>query len=243
MNILDKNVMPRRVCPVIFLLDTSGSMDGKPIGAVNAAIEGILPELISMNKNNADIEIAVAVLTFDSATKWVTGNDGLVDPEKFSWANLDASGVTSMGAAFKDLNNALSVSHGFMKKASGSVAPVLFLLSDGEPNDDYANGLQELKNNNWYKVAVRVAIGYGDSNDAILEEFTKNRETVLHTNDPNDLKKLIKFVAITSSMVASGHHDPINASADQQAPDDMTNTLAAELAANPPSLNSTDSDW
>jgi len=243
--ILAKDVLPRRVCPVIFLLDTSGSMGGKPIGAVNAAIEGILPELVSMNKNNADTEIAVAILTFDSATKWVTGADGLVDPEKFSWASLDASGVTSMGAAFKDLNNALSKSHGFMKSASGSVAPVLFLLSDGEPTDTdvYAENLQKLQNNNWYKVAVRVAVGYGDSNDAILEEFTKNRETVLHTNDPNDLRKLIKFVAITSSMIASGHHDPANASADQQAQDDMTNTLAAQLAANPPSLNTTDSDW
>ena len=48
MGMLDKVQTSRRMCPVIFLLDTSGSMFGSPIGAVNAAIEGVLPELISI---------------------------------------------------------------------------------------------------------------------------------------------------------------------------------------------------
>lgn len=210
-GMLDKVSVAKRMCPVIFLIDTSGSMSvangsgENPIGAVNAAIENSLPELVSMNQKNADTQIKVSVLSFDSEVKWITDETNLIDPEdlKSNWKDLDANGLTFMGAAFKELNQKLSISHGFMQHASGSVAPVLFLLSDGEPNDDYKSGLQELKKNNWYKVAVKVAIGYGDSNDDILREFTGNIETVLHTNDPKELMKLIQFVTITSSKVAS----------------------------------------
>lgn len=228
MGMLDKAEISRRLCPVIFLLDTSGSMAGAPIGAVNSAMEGVLPELISMNNDNPDIEIEIAVLAFDSAFNWVTGSS-LVNPESYAWNDLEASGGTSMGAAFKELDKVLSVSHGFMNRASGSVAPVLFLLTDGEPTDNHQEGLQALQANNWYKVAAKVAIGYGQSNDSVLNEFTGNSETVLHTNDPVALKKMIRFVTITSSMVASagkGVAQPENNSAD---PNDMTNSVAAAL--------------
>lgn len=246
MGMLDKIQISRRMCPVIFLLDTSGSMSGAPIGAVNAAIEGVLPELISMNESNADNEIKVAIMTFDFEAQWVTGENDLVAPEvlKANWIDLNADGLTAMGAAFSELNKKLSVSHGFMKRATGSVAPVLFLLSDGDPTDDFQAGLQELKKNNWYKVAVRVAIGYGDSNDDVLREFTGNNETVLHTNDPKDLKKMIHFVAITSSKVASTGSNAISPDDNSIDPDDNTQKTANALQTQGNVLNaSPDEDW
>ena len=150
-----------------------------------------------------------------------------------------------MGAAFKELDNALSVSKGFMNRASGSVAPVLFLLSDGEPTDNYKEHLQNLKDNNWYKVAARVAIGYGNSNDAILAEFTGNTETVLHTNDPKELKNMIRFVTITSSMVASKGKAVVvqgNNASTPVDPNDTTGKVAAALKSNPPTLAIDDED-
>lgn len=150
---LDKVPVAKRMCPVIFIIDTSESMSldnasgQNPIGAVNSAIENTLPELISMNQKNSDVKIKIAVLSFDSAVQWITGETNLIDPEDLQtkWQDLDADGLTFMGAAFKELNQKLSVSHGFMQHASGSVTPVLFLLSDGEPNDDYKSGLQVLQ--------------------------------------------------------------------------------------------------
>ena len=219
MGMLDKAQTVRRMCPVIFMLDTSGSMDGALIGAVNAAIEGVLPELISMNDSNADNEIKVAIMSFDYDAKWITG-DELVSPEnlKSSWKDLDANGLTAMGAAFNELNKKLSASHGFMQRASGSVAPVLFLLSDGEPTDDYQSNLNTLKQNAWYKVAARVAIGYGESNDDVLREFT-------------DLKKMIRFIAITSSRVASTGSNSVNPADASTNPDDNTQNVANAIQA------------
>ena len=37
--------IPRKTMVLFFLIDTSGSMEGAKIGAVNAAIEEVIPEL------------------------------------------------------------------------------------------------------------------------------------------------------------------------------------------------------
>lgn len=243
MGMTDKVEVPRKVCPLIILADTSISMKGSPIGAENAALEAILPELIAMNEENPDAIIKIGILKFNSDHTWVTGQDGLVDPANYTWIDMTTDGATSLGAALREINRVLSVSHGFMKEASGSMSPVLLLLSDGEPTDSYSTALAELKKNNWYKVAAKVAIGYGRANDAVLEEFTGNAETVLHTNDVQELKNLIKFVAITSSMVVStgkaaeGSDDP------DVDPDDTTNAVAKALKTAKVSLSdATDPD-
>ncbi|MBR4641649.1 MAG: VWA domain-containing protein [Selenomonadaceae bacterium] len=240
MGMLDKVEIARKMCSVIFLLDTSGSMSGAPIGAVNDAIKNVLPELISMNDSNPDNEIKIAIMTFDYEAKWVLGETELLAPEDVQsyWKDLDANGYTSMGAAFRALNEKLSVSHGFMKRASGSVAPVLFLLSDGEPTDDYKSGLQELQKNGWYKIAVRVAVGYGDFNEQILREFTGNEGTVLSTSDPNSLRDTIRFVAVTSSRVASQGGN-VSTDADIANPDDNTQKVADVLQNQGGLLNAT----
>lgn len=235
MGITERLEIVRRICAVLFLLDTSKSMgdkNGAPIGALNAAMEGIIKDLVSMNNDNSDVEIRIGILTFDSGVSWITGDKGLVDPADYQWKDIDAFGGTSMGGAFRKLNKALSVSeNGFMNRASGSVAPVIFLLSDGEPTDSYKDNLDQLKENNWFKIAGKVAIGYGDSNDDVLSEFTGNTETVLHTNNPADLKKMIHFVTITSAMVASkgGNSHEKN----KPDPDDMTSVIAGGIRTIP----------
>ena len=92
MGILDKAKLPRKICPVMFMVDTSGSMSGAPIGAVNSAMETILPELISMNDENPDAEIRVAVMSFseDRKIQWISGENGLVKPEDFTGRDLQA---------------------------------------------------------------------------------------------------------------------------------------------------------
>lgn len=247
MDILKKEPIPRKMCAVIFLLDTSGSMWGAPIGAVNSAIENILPELINMNNSNADSEIKIAILTFATDVEWVFGESELISPEDLqnAWNDLNAGGITSMGEAFDALNEKLSVSHGFMKNASCARAPVLFLLSDGEPTDDYQAGLQKLKENGWYKYASRVAIGYGpECNDDVLKEFTGNKETVLHTDDVSELKKLIKFTVVTSSKVASQGSRAVNSAdaANAVNPDDNTQKTADALKMQGALVDSDDLD-
>ena len=231
MGMMDRKPPVRRICAVIMSADCSGSVDGAPMGSINQGISGVIPEMVSMNLENANVEIQLGVQSFGGKVQWETGEDGLVDPKNYVWKDLVAGGPTPMGEAFLGLDEKLRIDGGFMEHASGSVAPVIILLSDGEPTDNYKDGLEKLKKNKWFQVAAKVAIGFGQANDAVLEEFTGNKETVLHTNDPEELKKLIKFVTITSSMVNSKGKVTVNTNSDNINVDDedTTNKVAEAL--------------
>ena len=64
--------IPKRVMPIFFLIDTSGSMEGKKIGAVNSAIEELIPDLRHLSESQADSEIKLSVLKFSTGCEWVT---------------------------------------------------------------------------------------------------------------------------------------------------------------------------
>ena len=71
MGLYDETVkVGRRTMVLFFIIDTSGSMRGAKIGQVNAAIEGILPKIKEISKENADAEIKVCVLNFAIKAKW-----------------------------------------------------------------------------------------------------------------------------------------------------------------------------
>jgi uncharacterized protein YegL len=186
---------------LFFVVDTSGSMTGSKIGAVNAAIHDVLPELKSLAAGNADAQIKIAALDFSSGARWLY--DQPINAETFMWNDLDAGGVTDLGEACKMLNQKLS-RNAFMQEARGSFAPVIILLSDGGPTDDYARGVAMLKENNWFKSAIKIAIAIGeDANLEVLKEFTGNVECVLEANNPEVLKKMIRFASITSVDIGS----------------------------------------
>jgi len=194
--------IPRKTMVLFFIIDTSGSMEGAKIGAVNQAIREVLPEIKDMSDENADAMIKIA-LSFSSGSEWITPG-GPVDAGALTWSNLDAAGPTDLGHACRALADKLSVSKGFMKEAAGSYAPALFLLSDGDPTDDWKSGLDKLKENNWYKAAVKVAIAIGeDANKDVLKEFTGSKETVIEVRNSAMLLKMIKTVSVTASQVAS----------------------------------------
>jgi len=101
------------------------------------------------------------------------------------------------------LNDKLSRS-AFMSDATGSFAPAIFLLSDGEPTDDYKRGLNKLKQNNWFKKAIKVAVAIGeDANTDVLADFTGNMEAVITVHTPEALKKRIQFVSVPASEIGS----------------------------------------
>lgn len=200
---LDDLVMaPRKVMTLFFVIDTSGSMGGEKIGTVNAAIEETIPELYKLSSTNADAEIKVAVLQFSSGATWLTP-DGPVTLENYSWNDLHAGGVTDLGEACLELYNKMS-RKAFLASQTGAFAPVVLLLSDGGPTDNYKKGLERLKTNLWFKNAIRIAIAIGhDADKEVLKEFTGTPEGVIEANDKETLHKLIRIASIASSTLQS----------------------------------------
>ncbi len=189
----------RKSLVIFFMIDTSGSMKGTKIGELNTIMEELIPEIRRVGE--ADTEVKVAVLTFSTDVKWMYPEP--IPIEEFEWVRLNASGVTSMGAAFKELSSRMS-RNSFLNSPSLSFAPVIFLMTDGYPSDDYEEGLKALSVNSWYKFGLKAALGIGnEANDDMLAEFTGSSDTVVHAYSGNQLAQMIKIVAVTASQIGS----------------------------------------
>lgn len=204
MALTDYELIPtaRRVLNLFLMVDTSGSMSGEKIAAVNDAIRNVIPIVGTINDDNPDAEIKMAALQFAGTNDWI--NPSPVPASDFQWNDLTAEGWTCMGEAVRELGRKLSHKHGFLKSASGSYAPVVIMLSDGAPTDDFAGAMAEIKNNNWFRHSLRIAIAIGvDADIDVLTTFTGNPELVFRVQNIDALKAVIKATVVTSSMVAS----------------------------------------
>nr|WP_318682099.1 VWA domain-containing protein [uncultured Treponema sp.] len=230
----------KRQMVLFFVVDTSGSMQGTKIGAVNTAIREVLPEL--KDAGGSDIDLKVACLTFSSGCQWMYSTP--IASDSFQWTNVDADGVTDLGAACRELNEKLS-KNGFLKAPSGSVAPVIFLLSDGEPTDDFESGINLLQQNNWFKHGIKVAVAIGDdANKDVLAKFTGNIEAVITVHTPEALRKWIRKVSITSSQIGS-RSQPVSDGQFPSKQDTMIDEIK-DIQQEEPDLSSTSTsgdDW
>lgn len=92
-----------------------------------------------------------------------------------------------------------------------ALPPVIVLLSDGQPTDDYKTALDKLRKLPWFRKAVKIAISIGqDADDEVLIEFTGNKELVLQANNAAALAKMIKWASTTASMVSAPSSKPMN---------------------------------
>ena len=115
------------------------------------------------------------------------------------WNDLNAGGVTDLGAACKELDKKLSRNE-YLNSQTGAYAPVILLFSDGGPTDNWEKELKQLKLNNWFKHAIKIAIAIGDDADkTVLAEFTGTIESVITVNDKHTLKALIRKVSVRAS--------------------------------------------
>ena len=177
---------PRRVMTLFYLVDTSGSMSGSKIGTVNGAMEECQELLKEVAQANDDAEIKVAIMEFSSGCSWV-------------WNDLQAGGITDFGGALLELDKKLSRNE-FLKSQTGAYAPVILLLSDGGPTDDWETALAQIKKNNWFKSAIKIAIDIESGSErSVLEAFTGNSEAILDAKDQSTLKKMIHKVSVRAS--------------------------------------------
>lgn len=192
----------RKILPIIYVIDTSASMDGKPIGAVNAAMGETIRVLQKIAKKNTDADIQVAAMTFDSDINWIT--NGLEDLEDYFWNDVKASGLTSLGAALKDLKTQMSRKQLFTNPI-GFKLPIVIFMSDGAPTDGWEPALDDVFNNNrWFKHARKIAIAIGEYADKeVLAKVTGSSELVISVNDLDALEKLIVVLSATVSKIGS----------------------------------------
>ena len=208
-----------RPLPVILLLDRSGSMgeiesgevertgeiiveDGKEYEIVNGGISKIqilnqaLNDMINSFKEvgKNETEINVGVISFGSDATY----DIPIKPAKDinTLTYLKASGNTSMGEALRMAKKIVEDKNIIPSKG---YRPTIVLVSDGEPNDDWENAMNDFVSNGRSAKCERFALAIGQkANREILGRFLKGTvNKVQEANEASKIKDFFKFVTMS----------------------------------------------
>ena len=188
----------------IWIADKSGSMgiDGK-IQALNHAIHEAIPHMKEAANENPNAEVLVRAVVFSDGAQWhISKPTPIAD---FKWKDLTAGGITDMGKAVNLVADQLKIP----PMTDRALPPVLVLISDGQPTDDFNAGLKNLLSLPWGKKAVRIAIAIGEDADLdTLQKFIGNVEIgPFQANNPETLKNYIKW---TSTAVLKATSSPMS---------------------------------
>lgn len=201
-NMGEMEKVPNRDLHVFYILDTSGSMAGTQIAKLNRAMEETVIALKEVAKKNADANVKIAVMEFNSNVRWISSQPESV--EDFIWQDLEAAGLTQVGDALAELNSKLS-RNAFLSSMTGAYVPIIIFMSDGYATDEYKRELDKIRQNNkWFRRATKIGFAMGDNADLkMIAEVVGNSEAVIKTDDLDTFAKLIRFASVTASMLAS----------------------------------------
>jgi uncharacterized protein YegL len=190
----------------IWLLDCSGSMgEAGKIEALNNAIREAIPAMRNAADGNPEAQFFVRAIKFSSGADWHLATPTLLS--EFKWVDLAAQGETDMGQAFALVAEELRS----LPPNARLLPPVLVLVSDGKPTDDWKGALQALLDVPWGRRAVKLAIAIGhDADPETLRKFIDNPEReVLRADNAEQLTRWIQFVSTSVTATPGKEASPV----------------------------------
>ncbi|OUL86634.1 tellurite resistance protein TerY [Paraburkholderia hospita] len=182
-----------RPLPVIVLADVSGSMgESGKIEALNLALKDMIATFAGESRLRAEIQ--VGLVTFGGtaqlhlplvAAQGVTG-----------FPELQAQGATPMGEAFDLVRELLEDRDRIPSRA---YRPVVILLSDGQPTDDWETPFKALCDSERAQKATRLAMAIGaDADEAMLRDFANDIEAPLFkAHNARDIHRFFRAVTMS----------------------------------------------
>ena len=177
-----------RRLPVYLLLDTSGSMHGEPIEAVKTGVQTLVSTL---RQDPYALETAyLSVITFDSKAQQVIP---LTELPSFQIPSITASGVTELGEALELLADCIDREvTKTTQEVKGDWKPLVFIMTDGSPTDDWKKGLAKL---NLKRLGIIVACAAGHAADtSVLKQITE-AVVKLDAADSSAIKAFFRWVS------------------------------------------------
>lgn len=189
--------MSNRRLPVFLLLDTSGSMRGEPIQAVDNGLKVLVSTL--RQDPYALESVYISLITFDIEAKEILSLTPL-EQVQIPPLSIPGSGATFLGAALDLLIS--RVDRDVIKSTpdkKGDWQPLVFIMTDGSPSDlqAYREAIPEIKKRHFGNL-VACAAGPKAKRE-ILKELTDTVVSLEHM-ESSSFSQFFKWV--TASVVA-----------------------------------------
>ncbi|BCL38054.1 vWA domain-containing protein [Nostoc sp. MS1] len=193
-----ENPEPR--CPCVLLLDTSGSMQGAAIEALNQGLLSLKDEL--MKNSIAARRVEIAIVTFDSHINVV---QDFVTADQFNPPILTAQGLTSMGAGIhKALDMVQERKSLYRANGIAYYRPWVFMITDGEPQGELDHLVEQaalrLQGDEVNKRVAFFSVGVENANMTRLNQIAVRTPLKL-----KGLNFIEMFVWLSASMSAVSH--------------------------------------
>jgi len=181
--------MNRRL-PVYLLIDTSYSMEGEALQAVQNGLDSLVTAL---RRDPQALETAyLSVIEFNSTAQQM---EELKELTEFEVPTLKTNGMTSMGEALEVLVEC--VEREVLSSGRRDWRPIAFLFTDGMATDDLRKGIAALKQ---IKMGMFVACAAGPNAD--INELKKITEAIVKLDeaDSSSISAFFKWVSSSISV-------------------------------------------
>jgi uncharacterized protein YegL len=210
--------------PVVLLLDTSSSMNAGGEQSKISELDSAVREMIKdfAHEEQLETEIQVSVITF--------GYNGVklalpyTNASKVEMKKLEAQGNTPMGTALRMAKDMIEDKE---TTPSRAYRPLVILCSDGAPNDDWQEPMDNFIKDGRSSKCDRMAMAIGkDANKAMLKRFIEGTENPLfYAKDASSMHKFFKFV--TMSVSTRSHSQNPNVIMKIEPPKEIVEPVAA----------------
>ena len=194
---------PEPRCPCVLLVDTSGSMKGAPMDALNEGLATFKDDLLKDRLAGRRIEIAI--VTFSSEVEVV---QDFITVDKFDPPELAAFGQTHMAAGMNKALEMIDTRKSAYKEYGVSYyRPWVFMITDGQPEgeDDtlVRQAADRIKSYEEQKKVAFFAVGVEGANMKRLGELITRRTPV----KLKGLRFADMFVWLSASMQTISHSE------------------------------------
>ncbi|HLO50376.1 MAG TPA: VWA domain-containing protein [Kamptonema sp.] len=193
-----ENPEPR--CPCVLLLDTSGSMQGPPLDALNEGLQTFRDDLT--RDELAKKRVEVAIVTFDNNIKVV---QDFVTADQFESPLLTAQGQTHMGAGISyALDMIAARKSDYRNNGITYYRPWVFMITDGEPQGEseqlVEQAAQRIREEEANKRVAFFAVGVEGANISRLAQIVDRTPVKLRGLDFREM-----FIWLSASMQRVSH--------------------------------------